>query len=892
MASPSPSPPPTPAASGSGGGDDEEDEEEEQCRICRQPAEAGRPLRYPCACRGSIRFVHDDCLLRWLATRRTSHCEVCKRLISTCPLYAADAPARLPLWEFMVGVGNKLMGWLLLLLSLVLAMYIWEFVMPFTTLWIWRLALSRTFARVRHLLSIRSAHGLRFTFMPSPDTVLACVSIRRAFLRDIAHFRDLNVVARIAADALAPFAHFVARLEARLDRRFGGLDSLQVIALHIVEASFMVVLVDMMLAFAFGFIPFSLGRIILFCISCFSFGNIDGVYSHTSTLSILFVGYGFLFSLALLFTGLHTFDQYSRGERLTIAVFFKLLTNIICMLFIPFRRLPGIHVMLQMALSLLQLFFRGIINLAIAANMSVNLINIIAICPLFFGWSVDICASQLFGGTIYQKLELPFASSFASTALHWLIGCIYMMLLSIFSSPLCLVLGPGVTIPFVHFAGDQNLMQLFREPFYTFSLKMLPGLFISAVDIAMVILVPVQIATRLAPTLFPLDITYFEPPTKGSAFWQAPRNYAELLSGALLLRFVICNTLKYLQPRPLLQKVLLYWFAATGHVLGLPDLLIAQSAGDGEREVGNSSTQKCHHGSTSEAQYKRGFAAIRMILLVVLAWSTLAIFNSAVLIVPVSVGRALLFAIPKLPVAGGLKYNDLFAFAIGFCITSTMIVASRDLFVYMASGRTHLLAYVIYKSVITALKGSPLLFIWVVIIPVLIGLLLNFLLISPFTAPANDILAIDLFCTWFLGLLLLKFWVKLVHWTRVAPFLIYFIDERWDWKLTRARMDGFSRLRALWILQDILMPITMKLLTALCVPYALARGVFPNFGYPDAVNSAVYRFAWLGGLALCMLCHLAKVFCKILVKLHDSIRDERYLIGRRLQNYVDNSTLN
>lgn len=60
-------------------GEEEDVEEEEACRICHLPAEEGRPLRHPCACRGSIRFVHDDCLLRWLATRRgglASRCEV------------------------------------------------------------------------------------------------------------------------------------------------------------------------------------------------------------------------------------------------------------------------------------------------------------------------------------------------------------------------------------------------------------------------------------------------------------------------------------------------------------------------------------------------------------------------------------------------------------------------------------------------------------------------------------------------------------------------------------------------------------------------------------------------------------------------------------------------
>ena len=89
--------------------------------------------------------------------------------------------------------------------------------------------------------------------------------------------------------------------------------------------------------------------------------------------------------------------------------------------------------------------------------------------------------------------------------------------------------------------------------------------------------------------------------------------------------------------------------------------------------------------------------------------------------------------------------------------------------------------------------------------------------------------------------------------TRVAPFLAYVIDQRWDQKLTQAREDGFSGLMAMWVLRDILMPIILKLLSALCVPYVLAKGVASVFGYSATVNSAVIRFAWLGILAMCAL---------------------------------------
>ena len=111
------------------------------------------------------------------------------------------------------------------------------------------------------------------------------------------------------------------------------------------------------------------------------------------------------------------------------------------------------------------------------------------------------------------------------------------------------------------------------------------------------------------------------------------------------------------------------------------------------------------------------------------------------------------------------------------------------------------------------------------------------------------------------------------------------VDESWRLKFERVREDGFSRLQAFRVLQEIVFPIIMKLLTALCVPYVLSRGVFPILGYPLVVNSAVYRYAWLGCLIFSVMCFCAKRFHVWFTNLHNSIRDDRYLIGRRLHNY-------
>lgn len=54
----------------------DDDDEGDVCRICRNPADVQRPLRYPCACSGSIKYVHQDCLMQWLDHSNARHCEV------------------------------------------------------------------------------------------------------------------------------------------------------------------------------------------------------------------------------------------------------------------------------------------------------------------------------------------------------------------------------------------------------------------------------------------------------------------------------------------------------------------------------------------------------------------------------------------------------------------------------------------------------------------------------------------------------------------------------------------------------------------------------------------------------------------------------------------------
>ncbi|CAM0953443.1 unnamed protein product [Alopecurus aequalis] len=582
----------------------------------------------------------------------------------------------------------------------------------------------------------------------------------------------------------------------------------------------MVVLIaNMVLACIFGFLPFSLGRIILWFMPCFGFGNVDELDSYTLIASVALIGYGFIFSVGVTCAGLNTFHKYLMGERFRIAIFLT---------------------------SVRGTFVRGIIYLITFANTCLNLLNTIIVHPLIFGWLLDICTSKMFGATMSERFKLLIASSFASNALHWLVGNTILSLRPKLSELLHQM--SRVTIPYFH----HDICAPFDKSYF----KKLPGLFVDIIFVVLVVLVPVKIAVQLAPEVFPLDITYFDCPVKGTPFWQGLRYCAEILSGIHYLKFLLGNAVLYLEW--LVESVRMYWSCTAGKALR------------------NNVTANDQYSSNNAVNDKRRLVAVGTMPPVVVAWLCVVIFNSMIFF-SISVGRRFLFAIPHLPVSGRLKSNDLFALAVGFCIISTIIAVTRDLFACMTSGGKRLLA----------LEMHLLFFIWIFIIPLLIGLLVDLSLLSPFTGPDDDVPALDFFCTWFLGRQLQNIWLDLASFEKIEPFLpcmAYFVDSgSWDGELWWARLR-LERVTLICLLQGELLPITTKLLTALGVPYVFAKGIFPRLGYSVAVNMTVHHFAWLGFLAFCALMYLAKVF---FVNLHDSIRDDRYAIGRRLEDVAD-----
>lgn len=71
---------------------------ENSCRICRGEGTKSQPLLHPCKCRGSIRYIHQDCLLEWLkhSNKSTEQCDICNTPYKFRTIYDENMPLKIP----------------------------------------------------------------------------------------------------------------------------------------------------------------------------------------------------------------------------------------------------------------------------------------------------------------------------------------------------------------------------------------------------------------------------------------------------------------------------------------------------------------------------------------------------------------------------------------------------------------------------------------------------------------------------------------------------------------------------------------------------------------------------------------------------------------------------
>ena len=109
------------------------EEHQHLCRVCRGPSAPESPLFHPCKCSGTIRYVHQECLLQWLQHSRQRACELCKHEFSFENLYAQEPPASLPFLLYLKGLAKYSFRFTAKIFNILFLCAAWILLLPIST---------------------------------------------------------------------------------------------------------------------------------------------------------------------------------------------------------------------------------------------------------------------------------------------------------------------------------------------------------------------------------------------------------------------------------------------------------------------------------------------------------------------------------------------------------------------------------------------------------------------------------------------------------------------------------------------------------------------------------------------------------------------------------------
>lgn len=138
--------------------------------------------------------------------------------------------------------------------------------------------------------------------------------------------------------------------------------------------------------------------------------------SRLSDVATLAVGYVFVISLVFLYLGIVALIRYTRGEPLTMGRFY------------------GIASLAETIPTLFRQFVAAMRHLMTMIKVAFLLVIELGVFPLMCGWWLDICTIRMFGKSIAQRVDFFSVSPLASSLVHWGVGIVYMLQISIFVS--------------------------------------------------------------------------------------------------------------------------------------------------------------------------------------------------------------------------------------------------------------------------------------------------------------------------------------------------------------------------------------------------------------------------------------------------------------------------
>uniref|UniRef100_A0A8C2A9J7 E3 ubiquitin-protein ligase MARCHF6 n=1 Tax=Cyprinus carpio TaxID=7962 RepID=A0A8C2A9J7_CYPCA len=798
-------------------------EEADICRVCRSEGTQDKPLYHPCVCTGSIKFIHQECLVQWLKHSRKEYCELCKHRFAFTPsriykcLFTGSVSSLLTLPLDMLSTENLLADCLqgCFVVTCTLCAFIslvWlreQIVHGGAPLWLEQNQQQpANAAGPANEAAGQGNGGAENQPMPAPaepPAENAAAAEAPDLPADPAEEMELDnedeedAGAEDVADANNGAQDDMNWNALEWDRaaeeltweRMLGLDGSLVFLEHV----FWVVSLNTLFILVFAFCPYHIGHF-----SVVGLGFEEYVRaSHFEGLITTIVGYVLL---AITLIVCHGFAALVRFQRS--------------------RRLLGVCY--------------------IVVKVSLLVVVEIGVFPLICGWWLDICSLEMFDASLKDR-ELSFESAPGTTMfLHWLVGMVYVFYFASFILLLREVLRPGV-LWFLRNLNDPDfnpVQEMIHLPIYR--------------HLRRFILSVVSKCSPLLETLFkgsPLNLNSkkLDGRKNYSMLFDAP--VSELSLELLLLQVVLPALLEQGHTRQWLKGLVRAWTVTAGYFLDLHSYLLGDQEdndNNANQQANNNNNQQARNnaipvvgeglhaahqailqqgGPVGFQPYHRPMKfPLRIVLLILFMCVTLLLASLVCLTLPVFTGRWLMSFW-----TGSAKIHELYTAACGLYVCWLSIRAITVMLAWMPQGRRVILLKVeewtlmIMKTLIVAVLLAG-------VIPLLLGLLFELVIVAPLRVPLDQTPLFYPWQDWALGVL---------HAKIIAAITL--MGPQWWLKtvIEQVYANGIRNIDLHFIIRKLGAPVIAVLLLSLCIPYVIAVGIVPLLGVTMEMQNLVQR---------------------------------------------------
>lgn len=587
------------------------------CRVCRSEGLPDRPLFHPCICTGSIKWIHQECLMQWMRYSRKEYCELCSHRFSFTPIYSPDMPRRLPVKDLAAGLLSSIVTAIKYWLHYTLVAIAWLGIVPLTACRIYRALFAGTVDAILTLpFELLSMENLASDIFQG-CFVVTCTLFAFAglvWLREqILHGggpewlqRDVAVQVGDAAPGLQnnnipeeppenlPIEQIVPEQEViapqpaqennqvdqardeveanagednnwipmEWDRaaeeitweRLLGLDG----SLMFLEHVFWVISLNTLFILIFAYSPYHMGLMTLSLINMRETAS----NSHFEGLLTTLVGY------------------------CTVGIFF-----------VFFHRVAGV-LGFHKAKRVLGLCY-------VVVKVSMLSVVEIGILPLVCGWWLDICSLAMFDASLKDRETSFNAAPGTSIFIHWLIGMVYVYYFASFVLLLREILRPGV-LWFLRNFNDPDFSPI-QEMIHLPILEHIRKLLISAVIFGSVVLLMLWLPIRLLKVLLPSFLPY-------TVSLNNEAQVNELSLELLLLQVILPALLEQSHTRIWLKALVRNWCRVVAWILNIHSYLLGNADGEPNRdEVDNVNAQ----GGANPPEPGAGLGAAHQALLMI-----------------------------------------------------------------------------------------------------------------------------------------------------------------------------------------------------------------------------------------------------------------------------------